>query len=333
MVRKVIYITMTLITLASCYPAGVSQATRATLPQLSDVHQAQFTSLKAFLLPQEPTSKQAPQKPQDRIVIDTKLVNLTVSVNDKLGRFVTGLAKEDFEVFDDTIKQEIALFSDDDAPISLGIVYDVLGSMGSFSSHALAMLRQFFDNSHKEDEFYVFAFNNRVRLVQDFTSLSNEILNRAFYIKSKGSTALYDAIYAAVEKVRQGRRHKKVILIFSDGEENSSRYSGKELQNLLKENDVQIYAIGMDEYSGGGGTLKFISELTGGQAYFPFDQFSAEVTYTKLALMLRRQYVLGFYPNNVTSGTKWHKLHVGLRAPKQLGKLKLSYKNGYWMVK
>jgi len=310
------YAILTLVTLALFGSAEISQTTWAQPSQS-----------------QESSSKQTLQKPQDRIVIDTKLVNLTVSVNDKLGRFVTGLTKENFEVFDDAVKQEIALFADDDSPISLGVVYDVSGSMGNFSSHSLAMLRQFFENSHKEDEFYVFAFNNRVHLVQDFTSLSDELVNRVAFIKAKGNTALYDAIYTAVEKVRQGRHHKKVILIFSDGEENSSRYSGRELQNLLKENDVQIYAIGMNEYSGGGGALRFISELTGGQAFFPFDFFSAEVTYTRLALMLRRQYMLGFYPNNVTSGTKWHKLQVQLKAPKQLGKLKLSYKNGYWMVK
>jgi Ca-activated chloride channel family protein len=193
------------------------------------------------------------------------------------------------------------------------------------------MLRQFFENSHPEDEFCIYAFNNRVRLVQDFTSLPETILNRVFYIKSGGSTALYDAIYLAVEKVRQGRHQKKVVLIFSDGEENSSRYSSRELQNLLKENDVQIYAIGMNEYSGGGGALRFISGLTGGQAFFPDDGFAAEVTYTKLALMLRRQYVLGFYPTNTAVDTGWHKLYVRLKAPKQLGKLRLSYKDGYWM--
>ena len=287
----------------------------------------------SLTLHQKPDSKQLPQNPQDKIVINTKLVNLTVSVNDKLGRFVTGLTKEDFEIFDDGVKQDTAFFSDDDAPISLGIVYDVSSSMGNFSSRALSMLRYFFDNSHTEDEFYVYAFNNRVQLVQDFTSLPEAILSRVTFIKAKGSTALFDATYAAVEKVRQGRHHKKVILIFSDGEENSSRYSGKELQNLLRENDVQIYAIGMSEFSDGAGTLKFIAEPTGGQAFFPFDYVSAEVIYTRLALMLRRQYVIGYYPNNVTSGTTWHKLHVQVKAPSQLGKLKLSYKNGYWMVK
>jgi Ca-activated chloride channel homolog len=287
----------------------------------------------AFTLHQESDAKQVPQNPQDKIVINTRLVNLTVSVNDKLGRYVTGLTKEDFEIFDDSVKQDIAFFSDDDAPISLGIVYDVSGSMENFGSRSLSMLRYFFENSHTEDEFYVYAFNDRVQLVQDFTSLPEALLSRVTFIKAKGSTALFDATYAAVEKVRQGRHHKKVILIFSDGEENSSRYSGKELQNLLKENDVQIYAIGMSEYSNGAGTLKFIAEPTGGQAFFPFDYASAEVIYTRLALMLRRQYVIGFYPNNVTSGTTWHKLHVQVKAPSQLGKLKLSYKNGYWMVR
>ncbi|MBO0862090.1 MAG: VWA domain-containing protein, partial [Chloracidobacterium sp.] len=113
-------------------------------------------------------------------------MNLTVSVNDKLGRFVAGMSKEDFEVFDDNVKQDIAFFSDDDAPISLGIVYDVSGSMRSFSSRSLYMLRSFFENSHKEDEFYIYAFNNRVQLVQDFTSLPEAVTNHVTYIKSGG---------------------------------------------------------------------------------------------------------------------------------------------------
>lgn len=333
MLRKHSYTVFPLIAFALFYP---SERPRTEIPQTTKARSLMETQERpaptnTSSQSQETNSKQDPQKPQDRIVINTKLVNLTVSVNDKLGRFVTGFTKEDFEVYDDKVKQDIALFADDDAPISMGIVYDVSGSMKPFTSHSLAMLRQFFENSHREDEFYVYTFNNRVRLVQDFTSFSEEILNRVFYIKAGGNTALYDAIYMAVEKVRQGRHQKKVILIFSDGEENSSRYSSRELQSLLRENDVQIYAIGMNEDSGGAGALRFISELTGGQAYFPNNQFAAEVTYTKLALMLRRQYILGFYPSNATSELRWHKLDVRLKAPKQLGKLKLSYKNGYWM--
>ncbi|MCI0665939.1 MAG: VWA domain-containing protein, partial [Acidobacteria bacterium] len=118
---------------------------------------------------------QNPQRPQDRIIIKTNLVNITVTVSDRLGRFVTGLSKENFEIFDDNIKQEIAFFANEDSPVTMGIIYDVSGSMSNFSSHSLAMLRQFFENSHKEDEFFVIAFNNRTQLVHDFSSLPNEI--------------------------------------------------------------------------------------------------------------------------------------------------------------
>src|SRR5262245_60974600 len=252
MSRKVGYVIATVVASVLFLPAVTLQA-KLRRPVYS----------KALAQRQEPSSKQIHQNPQDKIILNTRLVNLTVSVNDKLGRFVAGLTKEDFEIFDDNVRQDIAFFSDDDAPISLGIVYDVSESMRNFSSRSLAMLRSFFDNSHKEDEFYIYAFNNRVQLVQDFTSLPEALLSRVTFIKARGSTALFDATYAAVEKVREGRHHKKVILIFSDGEENSSRYSGRELQNLLKENDVQIYAIGMSEFSNGAGTLKFIAEPTG----------------------------------------------------------------------
>jgi Ca-activated chloride channel homolog len=282
---------------------------------------------------ENPASKQDPQKPQDRIVIKTNLVNLTVTVSDRLGRFVTGLSKEDFEVYDDNVKQQIAFFANEDSPVSMGIVYDVSGSMNNFSAHSVRMLRQFFENSHKEDEFFVIAFNNRTQLVHDFSSLPEEIINRVGFIRSEGSTALFDATYLATEKVRHGRHHKKVLLIFSDGEENSSRYSGRELKNLLKETDVQIYAIGMSEWGSGAPTLKFIAQPTGGQAFFPVDYGSAEFVYTRLALMLRNQYVIGFYPNNTGYDAKWHKVRLLLNAPKQLGKLNIFYKNGYWSSK
>ncbi|MCI0392531.1 MAG: VWA domain-containing protein [Acidobacteria bacterium] len=246
---------------------------------------------------------------------------------------MTGLSKENFEIFDDNIKQEIAFFANEDSPVTMGIIYDVSGSMSNFSSHSLAMLRQFFENSHKEDEFFVIAFNNRTQLVHDFSSLPNEIINRVGFIKAKGSTALFDATYLAIEKVRQGRHHKKVLLIFSDGEENSSRYSGREIRNLLKETDVQIYAIGMSEWGEGSGTLKFLTEPTGGQAFFPFDYVSAEFVYTRLALMLRHQYVIGFYPNNTANTEKWHDIRLLLNAPRQLGKLRVFYRKGYWSSK
>ncbi|HKY03716.1 MAG TPA: VWA domain-containing protein, partial [Blastocatellia bacterium] len=127
-----------------------------------------------------PTVKEeisAPRIPQnDKIVIGTGLVNVTVSVTDNYGRFVTGLSKEHFEVFDDKVKQQIAHFSDDDAPVSLGIVYDVSGSMKERIGRSLKALRRFIETSHDDDDVFLIGFNDRARLVQDFTTSGDQVL-------------------------------------------------------------------------------------------------------------------------------------------------------------
>jgi Ca-activated chloride channel family protein len=262
---------------------------------------------------------------KDKIRLETKLVSTLITVSDPYGRLVTGLTEENFEIFDDNVKQEIAIFSDEDAPITLGIVYDVSGSMGDLTSEAFQALKRFFHTSHEEDEYFVIAFNNKPKLVQDFTTSPNEILNRTIFIQAKGATALYDAVYLATEKVKQGRHAKKALLIISDGAENNSRYSGKELGTLLKESDVQIYAFGMGENA----TATRVLELAGGRVYSPIGGNEIGDGYIRMALLLRHQYVIGFYPTDTTSATKWHEVKVKIKAPKGLGRLSLSYKKGY----
>lgn len=270
--------------------------------------------------------RQAPeQKPGDRLLISTHLVTINVKVIDDMGRFVVGLAKDNFEVYDNSIRQEIAMFSDEDSPISLGFVYDVSGSMRGLSQRSLSMLRSFFDQSHPDDEFFLLTFNGKTKLVQDFTTYPENIINRAVMIPPGGSTSLYDAAYLAAEKVKQGRHQKKALLIFSDGQENSSRYTGGELRKMLKETDVQIYTIGF----GTEGALRDIAEPTGGISAMPFGIDDTEHFYTRLALMLRRQYVIGFYPTDTTRSVAWHKLEVKLDAPKRMRKITLSYRKGY----
>ncbi len=265
------------------------------------------------------------QKNDDKLKLRTDVVNITVKVSDTAGRFVVGLKKEEFEVYDNGVKQEISFFADEDDPISLGFVYDISGSMGGYSGLSRSLLRQFFDHSHKEDEYFIMAFSKKPTLLQDFTPAPEEVINRVVMIKPGGSTSLYDAAYLATEKVKQGRHQKKALIIFSDGQENSSRYSGKELRNLLKETDVQIYTIGF----GDGGVLKDIAEPTGGLTGFPYDYATAEHFYTRLALLLRKQYVIGFYPTDASGKESWHKLEVKVKAPHQMGRLRLSYRKGY----
>lgn len=265
------------------------------------------------------------QKKDAQIVISTNMVSVTVTVSDKNRRFVTSLTKDDFEVYDDNIKQDIALFSTQDSPITLGIVYDSSGSMNPLSRQSFHALKGLFEYSHEEDEYFVVSFSDKSKLIQDFTSTPNDIINRAVFIKPKGSTALYDAIYLALEKVKQGRHEKKALLIISDGEENSSRYSFKELSTSLKETDAQIFAIGLGE----GGALPRITETSGGLTFLPMEYNEVGDIYTRIALMLRNQYVLGFYPNNESEISRWHKLKINVKTPKPLGKTYTYYRKSY----
>ena len=269
------------------------------------------------------------QDPKDALQLKTRLVSITVTVGDSLGRFVTGLTKRQFEVFDDGVKQEIVHFSDEDAPITLGIIYDVSGSMGDLTSRSFQTLRRLFDTSHREDEYFIIAFNDRAKLVQDFTTSPSEIMSRVIFVKAKGSTALFDGVYLGLEKARQGRHQKKALLIISDGEENSSRYSGRELRDMLKESDVPVYSIGISQLYQGLGTLQTLSSWSGGMTFTPYDEPQTRDIYTRIALMLRHQYAIGFYPTDPESPVDWHKVKINVNAPKGLGRLWLNYKNGY----
>lgn len=281
------------------------------------------------------------QKPKDDIRIGTAIVNVTVSVTDPYGRFVTGLGKDHFELFDDKVKQQIAHFTDDDAPVSLGIVYDVSGSMKERVGRSIRALRRFIETSHADDDFFLIAFNDRANLAEDFTTSGDKILGHLMFANPKGSTALYDAAYLAVEKVQQGRQSKKALLIISDGQDNNSRYTYKELRNRVKEADVQIYAIGItdpasDSLAGfGRGVLEEISRMTGGRAFFPNAYNEPELVEicTRIALELRHQYSVGFYPTDIQSEAKWHKVQVKVNPPRGLGRLSLSYRDGYQSFK
>jgi Ca-activated chloride channel family protein len=275
-----------------------------------------------------------------KVVLGTGIVNVTISVTDPLGRFVTGLSTDHFEVYDDKVKQQISHFSDEDAPISVGIIYDVSGSMKERIARSVRALRRFIETSHNDDDFFLIGFNDRAKLVQDFTTSGDQVVSHLMFVQPKGSTALYDAAYLGVEKVQQGRHNKKALLIISDGQDNHSRYTYRELRNRVKEADVQVYAIGItdpaDSLNGfGRSILEEITRMTGGRSFFPNAYNEPELVEicTRIALELRHQYSIGFYPTDLTSDTKWHKVQVKVHPPKGLGRLSLSYREGYQSFK
>lgn len=275
--------------------------------------------------------KGAADKVQDKVQLETQLVSLNISVTDPLGRLVTGLRKEHFEIYDDKVKQQIAHFTSIDAPLSIGIIYDVSGSMGSNIGHSFHALRRFIETSHEDDDFFLIAFNDRARLVQDFTTSADEVLGRLMVVKPKNSTAFYDAVYLGIEKVLQGRHERKALLIISDGEDNNSRYSHRELRQRARESGVMIYGIAIPGPQGYGlGVMSHVAEFTGGRSFVMGDLgMSFMDICTRIALELRHQYSVGFYPTDAKSDIKWHKVRVKVNGPRGLGRLSLTYKDRY----
>jgi Ca-activated chloride channel family protein len=290
---------------------------------------------------QQVRSQLGGQGAQDgQIIIPTELVSLPVTVTDAYNRLVTGLDVHNFEIYEDKVKQEISFFSDDDAPVNLGIVFDVSGSMKGKLERARDALKAFIQTSHSDDDFFLVGFNQRANLLAEFTD-GDALANKLTLVDPKGQTALYDAAYLGIEKVKQGRHSRNAILLISDGQDNSSRYTYGELRKLLKEAGVQIYCIGIVEMGGGaGGTLDMqgqaileeIAQTTGGKAFFPRSSAELEDATTRIALELRHQYSIGYSPTNVKRDGQWHKIKVNVKGPKGLSNLKVQHKEGYYAV-
>ena len=309
----------------------------ATLVCLASATGAQSPQEPAPSGPQAPKTAKSDDGP---LVLDRDLVTVSVTVSDPYGRFVTGLDKSHFEIFDDKIKQEIVFFNDDDSPLTLGIVYDVSGSMTAKMSRSVHALRRFVETSHSEDEFFLVTFNHRAQLTRDFTMSGETVVNSLTLVSTDGRTALYDAAFIGIEKARQGRHDKKALLIISDGQDNNSRYTFSELRDLVRESDVQLYAIGIvdlvrDHELGayGESVLEELARSTGGRAFFPSSEEELVDVCTQIALELRHQYSVGYYPSTNIRDGRWHKIKVKVDPPPGLPRLAVRAKEGYYGLK
>jgi Ca-activated chloride channel family protein len=272
---------------------------------------------------------------------NTDLVNLTVTVTDTYGRYVSGLNKNAFAIFDEKQPQEITFFSDDDAPVSVGVIFDVSGSMsGDKIRRARDALSRFIQTSHNSDEYFLIGFNQRAQLLLDKTRDGNAILDKLTFVQTRGQTALYDACYLGVEKVQRGAHPKRALLLISDGQDNNSRYTFSELRKLLKESDVTLYGIGILSGSDAGssmgmegqGTLDELANVSGGKAFFPRSAAEMDDIFEQIALELRHQYSIGYRPPNFVSDGKWHKIKVKVTPPRGLPRLFVRSKEGYYSL-
>lgn len=294
--------------------------------------------------PKPPTQKDTKQADLLRrpasIRIDTTLVQIPVTVTDPLNRFVTGLEKEHFRLFEDKVEQTIVQFSSEDAPLSIAIVFDTSGSMGAKLQKSRQAVAQFLKTANPEDEFALVEFSDRPELVVPFTTDIEEVQNRLTFTQSKGRTALLDGVYLAMNHMKKARNSRRAILIISDGGDNNSRYTESEVKNSVREADVQIYGLGIFEPIGSRGRtpeemmgpslLNEVAELTGGRAYAVENLNELADIAAKIGIELRNQYMLYYSPKNQVRDGKYRHVNVKLVQPRGLPPLKAFFRLGYY---
>jgi VWFA-related protein len=293
-----------------------------------------------------------PEEPQSRdrgytIGVNVDLVLMYTSVFDKSGRFVEGLKKDNFQVYEDGVAQNIASFSQEDVPISMGILLDLSGSMrgkiDQINKAAVAFIRA----SNPQDQVFLIGFNENVELIQDFTSDVDEITDALDNVVVTGGTALYDAIYLGVQKAHTGTKAKKAVVVITDGEDHDSYYKLDELVAKVQELDVQAFCVGFLNAIPDKGlfghwsksvpekardALMRIAEETGGKAFFPDKTTDIQSIVSQIASELRNQYSIGYLSSNGARDGSFRRVKIEL-AGVSAASARLRYRRGYYAPK
>jgi Ca-activated chloride channel family protein len=271
------------------------------------------------------------------IKVNVDLVLVPVSVTDPMNRLVTGLERENFAVFDNNQQQTIKSFATEDAPLSIGIVFDLSGSMESKFVRARKALSEFLRTCNPQDEFFVVGFNDRPGVLVDYTSDVEDVEARMVMLRPEHRTALIDAMYLAVNKLKQAKYDRKALLVISDGGDNRSRYTEGELKRVVREGDVQIFSIGIfdayaptEEEQNGPLLLNDVCESTGGRLFKVMDIQDLSDIAERISEELRDEYVLGYTPTDRKRDGSWRKLKVRLMPPAGLPVLTEHSREGYY---
>jgi Ca-activated chloride channel homolog len=268
---------------------------------------------------------------------NVELVLVPVTVTDGSNRVVTGLGQQNFQLYEDKHPQPIKHFWKEDAPASVGIVLDISGSMSTKIERARDAVAAMLKVSNPQDEFFLMTFADQPKLVQDFTPSVDDIQSQLPFMRPKGSTALIDAIALAISHMKTARYQRRALVIISDGGDNRSRYTEREVKSLIKEADVLVYSVGVFdtefrtlEERLGPQLLADISGMTGGSAYTLDNPNQLPAVAAHIAYELRNQYILGYSPEGSRHDTKWRKIEVKLAIPRGLPTLRVQSRTGYY---
>ena len=304
---------------------------------LDSVHVKTPAPVAAKADPSVPLTPGATLRTGIQFRVDTNIVLVPLTVTDPMDRLVTGLEKENFLVLEDNHGQSIRTFACDDAPVSIGVILDLSGSMSNKVVRARGAVLQFMKTSNPQDEFFVIGFNDRPELITDYTSSPDDVEARLATVQPGHRTALLDAIYFGLEKMKQAKYQRKALLIVSDGGDNNSRYTENEVRSAVKEADVQVYSIGIFdpeaatvEERNGPMLLNDLSNDTGGRLFRVDDLSEMGDIATRISAELRNEYVLGYKTDNVRMDGKWRKVKVKLSPPPGLPQLTVHARAGYY---
>ena len=284
---------------------------------------------------------------------DSTLVLVPVSVTDPSNRYVLGLAKEDLRLFEDGVEQKVTHFSNEDAPLSIGLLVDTSGSMGAKLDTSRRAVSEFLKTLNKADEAFLVEFSDKAEMAVPLTSDAGAIQSSMTNATSGGLTALLDAVNTGLQEMKRAKNPRKALLIISDGGDNNSRYTSTQISDLVREADVQIYAMGVFEpslsfglnslLSGGPNSarlgtaeldgprlLSAIADQTGGRALAASNLRELPGIAERIGIELRNQYVLAYSPQNPSRDGKYRKIEVKLQQPKALPALKARWRLGYY---
>ncbi len=271
--------------------------------------------------------------PGARIRVDSKLVLIPVTVTNAKAQPVLDLPKAAFQVFEDGVEQQITHFTDEDAPLSLGIVFDASGSMEHRLDKSRAAVAQLFRAATPADEYFVVQFSDYPTLLTGFTSDTDEIESSLARIQANGWTALLDAISLAVNECRKASTGRKALLIVSDGGDNRSRFTEREVRAMLRESDVLVYAIGVLGPLVTERSMKLLSNLaeeTGGRLFPVHGLADLPEAMEKVSIALHHQYVLGYTPTHAERDGKYRNVLVRVTPRADSPRLHASWRVGYY---
>lgn len=298
-----------------------------------------FTSSGAAQGPPQPPSV---ARESTVIHVRSDLVLIPVHVRDGRDSSVSGLSRSNFKVFDDNVEQVISHFAVEDAPVSVGIVFDASASMRGKLQKSREAVARLLATANPEDEFFLVQFNRSAELVLGFTNDTQAVQEQTSWITPKGPTALLDAIHFSIGVMKGARHPRRALILISDGEDNCSRYDFGEVRNTLRETDVQLFAMAIldpltsrlnrPEPLFGGALLSELVDQTGGATFDIFNLKDLPNSAAKIGLALRNQYVIGYAPAASRGDGKYHRVQVKVIKPRGFPRLRISWKRGYYAL-